>query len=44
MGGVGTFIIVLEGAGFVVALVIIIFLIGRRRRIKRGEDFEKRSN
>jgi len=44
MSRVGGFIIFLEVTGFVIALVIIVFLIVRRVRIKKEEDFDKRSN
>jgi len=42
--GIAKFIMGIEGVAFLVGLVIIIFLIFRRRRIKQTEDFENRTN
>ncbi|MDX1315128.1 MAG: hypothetical protein R3356_06475 [Eudoraea sp.] len=42
MQGASNFLLYLEGAGMVIALVIIVFLIIRRARIRKSEDFDKR--
>jgi len=44
MPGIAQFFLFLEVAGFIIALVIVVFLIIRRQRIKKEEDFDKRSN
>lgn len=44
MDGLGYFILSLEGLFIAVCLVLIVYLIFRRRRIKNEEDFEDRNN
>jgi len=41
---IGKFVIGLEGLFFLVCLVILIFLIFRRIKIRKEENFEKREN
>jgi len=43
-GGIAGWIMVVEGLAFVAAIVIIVFLIIRRIRIRKEETFEKRDN
>lgn len=42
--GIGIFMILLYGVGFIFVLVALIYLIAKRIDDKKREDFEKRSN